>query len=46
MDPILFVITLVATFVAGAALLLPSDLGRRHAWDEDELSDQLGANSH
>ena len=45
MDPILFVITVIAALVAGAAVLLPSETARRHHWDEDELADQLGAAS-
>lgn len=43
MDPILFVITIIAAVVAGAAVLLPADTPRRRSWDEDELNDQLGA---
>lgn len=45
MDPILFVITLVAAVIAGAAILLPSEGRRRHSWDEEELRNQLGAGS-
>ena len=43
MDPFLFVITVIAALVAGAAVLLPSETSRRHHWDEDELRNQLGA---
>lgn len=44
MDPILFVLTVLATLVAGAALLLPSDASRvRWAWDDEELRNQLEA---
>jgi hypothetical protein len=46
MDPILFVITIIAAAVAGAAVLFPSETSRRRSWDEDELSDQLGAGLH
>lgn len=45
MDPILFIITLVAAVIAGAAVLLPSEGRRPHTWDEEELRDQLGASS-
>lgn len=45
MDPILFIITLVAAVVAGAAILLPSEGQRSHSWDEEELSNQLGASN-
>ena len=45
MDPILFVITVIAALVAGAAILLPSETSRRRHWDEDELANQLGAAS-
>lgn len=46
MDPILFVITLIAALVAGAAILLPSEGRRRpHSWDEEELRNQLGASN-
>ncbi len=43
MDPILFVITVIAALVAGAAVLLPSETARRRTWDEEELHNQLGA---
>lgn len=43
MDPVLFIITLIAAGVAGAAVIFPSETTRRHSWDEDELRDQLGA---
>lgn len=44
MDPILFVLTIIAAGVAGAALLLPSESPRRHrSWDEDDLRHQLEA---
>lgn len=43
MDPVLFIITLIAAGVAGAAVIFPSETTRRRSWDEDELSDQLGA---
>ena len=42
MDPILFIITIVAAVIAGAAILLPSE-GHSHSWDEEELRNQLGA---
>lgn len=46
MDPVLFIITLIAALVAGAAVLLPSEgRRRRHSWDEEELRNQLGASS-
>jgi len=46
MDPILFIITLVAAAIAGAAILLPSERSRPHHWaDEEYLRDQLGASS-
>ena len=42
MDQILFVLTVLATVVAAAALLLPSDASRvRWPWDEEELRNQL-----
>lgn len=44
MDPILFVLTVVAAVVAAAALLLPSHTSRlRWSWDDDELRNQLDA---
>lgn len=47
MDPILFIISIVAALVAGAAVLVPSEGARhRHHWNEDELRNQLGASSH
>ena len=47
MDPILFVITVIAGLVAGAAVLLPSETARRRrSWDEEELHNQLGASAH
>ncbi len=46
MDPILFVIAIIAAVVAGAAVLLPSETRRSRPWDEDELRDQLGASLH
>lgn len=47
MDPILFIIAIIAALTAGAAVLLPSEGShRRHHWDEDELQNQLGASVH
>lgn len=44
MDPILFVLVIVAAGVAAAALLLPSESPRvRWPWDEEDLRNQLGA---
>ena len=46
MDAMLFVIALLATGVAAAAVLLPSERGRRsrRSWvDDDTLRDQLAA---
>ena len=44
MDPILFILTIVAAGIAAAALLLPSESPRVHwSWDEDDLRNQLGA---
>lgn len=45
MDPILFIISLVAAVIAGAAVLLPSETRHPHTWDEEELRNQLGASS-
>lgn len=45
MDPILFIITIVAAVIAGAAVLLPSEGRHSHSWDEEELRNQLGASS-
>ena len=45
MDPVLFIMSVIAAGIAGAAILLPSDGHRRRPWDEDELRDQLGASS-
>ena len=43
MDPILFILTIIAAVVAGAAVLLPSETRRPIAWDEDDLQHQLEA---
>lgn len=47
MDILLFIIALIAVGVAAAAVLLPSEFGRRHRrrWtaDDDTLEHQLAA---
>lgn len=44
MDPILFILTILAAGIAGAAILLPSESPRRHrSWDEEDLRNQVEA---
>lgn len=43
MDPILFVLSVLAVAIAAAAILLPSEGRHPHPWDEEDLDNQLGA---